>query len=87
MYTLIDFYTTWCPPCKAMAPHIDQIASEYSGKIKVVKINIDNEPAWGKKYNINTVPTLILFRDNQPIKRRVGGGSKMDIYNFIKDIL
>lgn len=85
--TLFDFYTTWCQPCKIIAPYLDQLSTELFGRIKIVKVNVDNNIHVTKQYNIITVPTLILFKNGQEIKRRVGGGSKLDIYNFIKDSL
>ncbi len=58
---LVDFYATWCPPCKMLAPHLDQLAQEFDGRVKIVKVNIDEEPQLAMQYKIQHVPTLILF--------------------------
>lgn len=84
---LVDFYTSWCQPCKAMSPYLEQIALEFQNKIKVIKFNIDQNDQVAKYYNITSVPTLMLFKRGKVIKKRIGGGTKMDIYNFIKDVL
>ncbi len=66
-----DFYATWCPPCRALAPHLEQIASEFP-LAAVVKVNIDEEPQLASLFQIRSVPTLILFDKGQPVQRFVG---------------
>ena len=60
---LVDFFATWCGPCKMIAPVLSQIAEEYKGKVKVGKVNVDDENALAIKYQIASIPTLILFKD------------------------
>ena len=80
---LVDFYATWCGPCKMIAPVISQIAEEYEGKIKVGKVNVDEENELAIKYQIQNIPTLILFKDGKPVKSLIGLNSKSDIENMI----
>ncbi len=72
---LVDFWAEWCGPCHAIAPVLDQIAAERSG-IKVVKLNIDEEPAIAQRYGVMSIPTLILFKDGEPAAAAVGAMPK-----------
>ncbi len=69
---LVDFWAPWCGPCKMLAPTVEQLAEEYSGKLKVVKVNTDEAPAVANRYNVMSIPTLILFVNGQPVEREVG---------------
>ena len=80
---LVDFFATWCGPCKMIAPVISQIAEEYKGKVKVGKVNVDDESALAMKYQISSIPTLILFKDGEPINSLIGLSSKSEIENMI----
>ncbi|MDK1020504.1 MAG: thioredoxin [Candidatus Hydrogenedentes bacterium] len=77
--TLIDFWAEWCGPCKMIAPMIDELSAEYDGKVKVGKINIDNEPDLAVRFNVNSIPTLLIIRDGEEAKRFIGVTSKSDI--------
>jgi thioredoxin 1 len=72
---LVDFWAEWCGPCHAIAPVLDQIASERSD-LKVVKLNIDEEPAVAQRYGVMSIPTLILFKDGEPAAAAVGAMPK-----------
>ena len=80
---LVDFYATWCGPCKMIAPVISKIAEEYNGKVKVGKVNVDEENELAIKYQIQNIPTLILFKDGKPINSLIGLNSKSEIENMI----
>ena len=69
---LVDFYADWCGPCKAMAPALEQVATEMKGKVKVVKLDVDANPAITQKYNIQAMPTLMIFKAGKEANRRVG---------------
>ena len=76
---LVDFWAPWCGPCKALAPTIDQIAEEYQGKVKVVKVNVDESPESAVQFRINSIPTLIIFKDKEPKELLVGNVDKAKI--------
>jgi thioredoxin 1 len=68
----VDFFAEWCGPCKAMAPALEQVAAEMHGKIKVVKLDVDQNPDTTQKYRIQAMPTLIIFKDGKVAAQRVG---------------
>ena len=74
---LVDFWAEWCAPCRAMAPVIDQIAKEYDGKVKVAKLNVDENMATSTRYNIRGIPTMLLFKDGQ-VKEQIVGATSQD---------
>lgn len=69
---LVDFFAEWCGPCKAMAPALDQVATEMAGKIKVVKLDVDQNPGTTGKYGIRAMPTLMIFKDGKVAAQHVG---------------
>ena len=73
---LVDFWAVWCGPCKMIAPAVSEIAEEYEGKVKVGKVNIDEEQLLAMQYNITAIPTLILFKNGQVAQQMVGLNSK-----------
>lgn len=80
---LIDFWAEWCNPCKMMASILEEIAIEYKNKIKVAKINIDENPIVTKNYNIKSIPTLILLKDNIVLSTKIGLLSKQQLQEFL----
>lgn len=80
---LVDFWAQWCGPCKAIAPILDDIAQKYNGKLKIVKLDVDNNPATPPKFGVRGIPTLILFKDGQVKATQVGMLSKNDLMSFI----
>ena len=69
---VVDFFAEWCGPCKAMAPALDQVAQEMAGKVKVVKIDVDQNPEITQRFRIQAMPTLMLFKDGQVAAQQVG---------------
>jgi thioredoxin 1 len=80
---LVDYWAEWCGPCKMIAPILDEIAQEYDGKIKVAKLNIDENPATPPKYGIRGIPTLMLFKNGNVEATKVGAVSKSQLTAFI----
>jgi len=73
---LVDFWAAWCNPCRMIAPIVDQVAEEYDGKLKVTKLNVDENQATARQYAVMSIPTLILFKEGKPVERIVGYQSK-----------
>ena len=69
---LVDFWAAWCGPCRMIAPAVEKIAAEYSGKVKVMKVNVDDCHETAMKYAVHAIPTLIIYKDGQPAERIVG---------------
>lgn len=69
---LVDFWAPWCMPCRILGPIIDKIAQAYAGKVKVVKLNTDENPAMSAKYEIMAIPTMIIFKDGKPVQNIAG---------------
>ena len=69
---LVDFWAEWCGPCKMIAPVLDEIATEQAGKLTIGKLNIDDNPDAARRYDVMSIPTLLVFKDGTPVKRIVG---------------
>jgi thioredoxin 1 len=76
---LVDFWAEWCGPCKMIAPVLDELAEEYDGKIKIGKVNVDNEQGLAGQFRVSAIPTLLLFKGGQVAEQMVGARSKRDL--------
>ena len=80
---LVDYWAEWCGPCKAIAPVLDEVAKEYSGKLKVAKVNVDENQEIQRKYGIRGIPTLMLFKNGNVEAQKVGSLSKSQLTAFL----
>ncbi len=84
---LVDFWASWCAPCKAISPVVDSLSEEYAGKVKVGKLNVDENPATPGQYGVRGIPTLILFKDGKVLDQVVGAVPKNQLEGLIKKAL
>ena len=84
---LIDFYADWCQPCKMVSPILKQVKDHLGDQVKIVKINVDNNPAISAKYNIRSIPTLVLFKNGQLIWNKVGVLPANEIIQKVKETI
>lgn len=84
---LVDFWAPWCGPCRAVAPILDQLANKYDGKIKIGKVNVDEEPALSSKFRVMSIPTLILFKDGRALHQMVGLRSVEELEKMIENAI
>lgn len=80
---LIDFWAEWCGPCKAIAPMLSELAEEYRDKVTIVKLNVDENPKTSQRFNVRSIPTLILFKNGQVEGQKVGAPRKSDLVAFL----
>jgi thioredoxin 1 len=84
---LVDFWAPWCGPCRMIAPVVEEIASSYSGRLKVAKLNVDDNQEITMKFGIRSIPTLILFKDGKALEQIIGAVPKSEIERVIKKAL
>lgn len=82
---VVDFWAEWCGPCRQMAPHLEAVAEELTGKVRVAKINVDENPMSASKYGVRGLPTLMLFKGGKVVDTQLGAMSKQRIADWIKD--
>ncbi len=84
---LVDFWAEWCTPCKMVAPILQEIAAEQAGKIRIAKLNVDDNPETARRFEVMSIPTLILFQNGQPQKRLVGAKGKGQLLEELSSFL
>jgi len=84
---VVDFWAPWCGPCKMMLPIVDELANEYDGRIRVGKLNVDENPDTCEQYGIMNIPTLLLFKNGELVDRHVGAARKADLEKLLDALL
>jgi thioredoxin 1 len=80
---LVDFWATWCPPCRMIAPTVDALAGEYEGRAKVAKLDVDESPELAQRYGVQSIPTLLLFKGGQVVEQRIGALPKAEMARML----
>jgi thioredoxin 1 len=84
---LVDFWAEWCGPCRAIAPSLEELGTEYAGKLEIVKVNIDENPLTPSQFGVRGIPTLIIFKDGKPAATQVGAAPKSALKAWIEQSL
>ena len=84
---LVDFWAPWCAPCRIVSPIVEELANEYEGKIKVGKVNVDENSSTASKYGVMSIPSILIFKNGEPIKTIIGAQSKENFKKGIEEVL
>ena len=83
---LVDFWAAWCGPCKMIAPIIDQLADEFDGKVKIAKINVDDNRELSMRYKVMSIPTILLFKDGEVVNQVIGARPKAELVKLLQSV-
>ena len=84
---LVDFWAVWCGPCKAIAPTLEELATQYKGKVKIAKVDVDENQQIAQQFGIRSIPTLLMFKGGKVVEQLVGGAPKSKLEDIIKKVL
>ncbi len=84
---VVDFWAEWCGPCRMIAPALEEIATEMEGKVKIAKLNVDENPNTSIRYGVRSIPTLIMFKGGQPVSQQIGAAPKGRLSDWIKQAI
>jgi thioredoxin 1 len=84
---LVDFWAEWCGPCRAIAPSLEDMSKDMAGRLTVAKVNIDENPAIASKYQIRSIPTLMVFKGGKPVATRMGSLPKQALYQWVEQAI
>lgn len=84
---IVDFWAEWCGPCKMIAPTLEEIAEEQNGKLAVAKLNVDDNPDTARRFEVMSIPTLLVFKDGEPVKRLVGAKGKGQLMSDLAEFI
>ncbi len=84
---LVDFWAEWCGPCKMLVPVLEELAGDYDGKLKIAKVNVDNNPSLAQRYKVRSIPNLILIKDGEQVGQIVGALPKGELKDRIDNLL
>jgi len=84
---LVDFWAEWCVPCKMLGPILEEIAGDYEGKLKIAKVNVDQDGELASSYSVISIPTIMVFKDGEIVNQKVGAGSKQAIEELFKALI
>ncbi len=87
MPVLVDFWAEWCGPCRAIGPILDQLAEEFDGKAKIVKVDVDSEQSLAEQFNVMSIPNLIFFKDGKVADQLIGAGSKATLASKLEKLI